>query len=295
MALVETCRKVGMTKEDSKDVIKLPEELKADQSYSSKIGVGDQIDPRDVVSIAADFGIRQIVQNSVAVPGAELQTSQLMLERPSEFIANPLSSILQPHNVNQEEELKLRRFFFEFRSAREKYAVIDEIRAYVASLTTSEDLLTDVALAADELFTNAIYNAPHVKFEKNVTGAPRTSDNGNADYIRPSQIFIGHDKERLILGCADSYGTLNPEALVKKLKACFQAGYIDEVQKSTGGAGLGTYLIFQAASALYVAVDKGKRTVVCCSFTLDRKKRRNAALMKNLHLCSDEEEPGTQV
>lgn len=139
-------------------------------------------------------------------------------------------------------------------------------------------------MVADELFTNAIYNAPHVSFAENGPGVARTHENGNTLSLMPARLFLGADSSRIIIGSEDSYGTLNPCHLLKRLKACYTEGTNVAMNWSVGGAGLGTYMIFRSALAYYAGIEQGKRTVVACSFAQGARRSEN---VRNIHFSID--------
>lgn len=265
--------------------VEIPGSLESGRSYEVAIGVGDSIEAPAVVQFASEFKFRQIVQSSGHDYDLEVLTSELMLTRPEVFVENPLSSILDPLNASPERELEVRAFGTSFSSAKEKKKILDDLEAYALGVSRSESLTADIRLAADELITNAIYNAPHVNYEQNGPGAPRTRDYGDSPNLRPGSIFVGHNEKRLILGCTDAYGTLNPNHFIVRLKKCYEDGATESMNVGTGGAGLGTFLMFQSALSMYVGVSVNRRTVVCCAYSLERRARVRAALPKNLHLC----------
>lgn len=268
-------------------LVEIPEKLERGRCYDVAIGVGDSIEPPVVVQYADEYRLHQIVQSSGHDYDLEMLTSELMLTRPDLFVDCPLAAILDPACANNARETELRTFNREFITAKDKKPLLHEVRDHIFSLSNSESLTEDICLAADELLTNAIYNAPHVNFQKNGPGAPRTSTFGEANDLRPGSLFIGHNDKRVILGCSDAYGTLNPKALLAKLKSCYENGAADSVNFGTGGAGLGTFMMFQSALSLYLGVSPYRKTVICWAYSLERRARVRSALPKNIHVCTD--------
>lgn len=274
-----------MTKKPN--LIDIPGHLQTGVIYDDAIGVGDGIEPRTVVDFAKSFNLRQIVQTSAHDHELELKTSELMLKKPDLFLNFPVSSILDPESVGTARENEVRSYSRQFLNANEKSQILEEIRVHCLDISKSESLVADICLAADELITNAIYNAPHVLYAQPGPGAPRTAEHGQSPDLRPGEIFIGASGTRLILGCADAYGSLNPNHLINRLKSCYDNGVAESVNFGTGGAGIGTFIIFQSASSLYIGVAQSQRTVICCAFSLERRPKVRAAVPKNLHICAD--------
>ena len=269
----------------NRGIVEIPNELESDCKYARSIGVGNQIKPNEIVEFSHDFDLRQIVQGSSQNYEALLKTSAIMLGQPELFLQNPLSSILDPENAGTEREQTLRVFNRRFRFGSEKSDILNEVRDVVLGICTSDAITSDVCLAADELFTNGVYNAPHVKFESNGPGSPRTLGLGNNPGLRYGELFVGFDKHQLIIGCIDEYGTLNPRHLIKRLQECFIKGPEKAMNLGSGGAGLGTFLMFQAALSLFVGVDAHQKSVVCFAYSLERSARIRSNLPKSLHLC----------
>jgi hypothetical protein len=267
-------------------IIEIPGKLEAGRYYHQAIGVGDNIDPKSVVELASDYKFHQIVQTSSTDTELEMLTAEIMLNKADLFVHNPLSSILDPAHAGPAREQEVRAFVRHFKQANEKRPILHDLREFISTVSSSESLNSEIAFAADELFTNAVYNAPHVKFDQNGPGAPRTSEFGDAPGIRSAELFAGYSNTRIVVGCADHYGTLNPNHIIKLIMDCYEKGVRDALNFGPGGAGLGTFLVYQSALSFYVGVTQNQKTVVCCSFSLEKRAKVRAQLPKNLHICT---------
>jgi hypothetical protein len=271
---------------NSLSIVEIPGNLEAGRYYHQSIGVGDNIDPQTVVGLASDYKFHQIVQTSSTDTELEMLTAEIMLNKSDLFVQNPLSSILDPAQAGPAREREVRSFMRQFKQANEKRQILHDLREFVSTVSTSASLNSEIAFAADELFTNAVYNAPHVKFSENGPGAPRTSEFGDAPGLLPGELFAGFSNTRIVIGCADYYGTLNPNHIIKLIMDCYEKGVRNALNFGPGGAGLGTFLIYQSALSFYVGVTQQKKTVVCCSFSLEKRAKVRAQLPKNLHICT---------
>ena len=115
------------------------------------------------------------------------------------------------------------------------------------------EMVSDIA---EELITNALYDAPHEAhwFDSPV---PRTT----SVELRPEhacEISYGIDGDRAFVRVRDPFGALTQERLLQVLKRC--RGKDVQFDESRGGAGLGIWRVFLAASTLVVAVRPGQLT-----------------------------------
>lgn len=266
--------------------INVPEELAECQTPEASIGVGDQLSPGEVVNLAIDYKLRQLVQRSHPESHLEMKTAELMLQHPSKFMNFPVSAILNPEQVSTQQESSLQIFTKEFTKASHKTDLLTEIEAILQTVKVPKSKMQDILLSVDEMVTNAIYNAPYVNFELNGPGVQRDKAHGERDDLKAARVFVGSNGQRLVVGYMDSYGTLNPLRLLERLRACYTNGPKGAMNWAEGGAGIGTYMIFQAALAYYVGVIEGQKTVVACTYSLSRD-RSKQEVPKNLHLATN--------
>ena len=117
------------------------------------------------------------------------------------------------------------------------------------------DLLRD---AADELLTNAFYDAP---MEAGVLKQPisRTQQVTLPDESACDMVYACHD-DLAVVRVRDPFGSLTRARLVEVLSRCARTDMAVEVDETRGGAGLGLWRIFSAASFVAIAVVKGRYT-----------------------------------
>jgi len=117
------------------------------------------------------------------------------------------------------------------------------------------DLLRD---AADELLTNAFYDAP---MEAGVLKQPisRTQQVSLPDESACDMVYACHD-DLAVVRVRDPFGSLTRTRLVEVLARCARTDMAVEVDETRGGAGLGLWRIFSAASFVAIAVVKGRYT-----------------------------------
>jgi hypothetical protein len=84
----------------------------------------------------------------------------------------------------------------------------------------------------------------------------------------------------------DQYGTLNIEKLIERIKLCYIHNPKSQINFGPGGSGIGTFMIFDSCTSLYVAVQRGICTTVCCTFATKLSARKRNQIPKNIHLLA---------
>jgi hypothetical protein len=127
-------------------------------------------------------------------------------------------------------------------------------------------VLTDVA---DELITNAVYDAPRDR-----DGELRYLHVDRRDklVLLPTEfvtVRFGTDGRRFGVSVTDGFGGLGAARVASCLTRGASSG--DQIEQKAGGAGIGFYLTLRACDHLAVAIAPGRRTEVTALWQLDRR------------------------
>jgi hypothetical protein len=146
-------------------------------------------------------------------------------------------------------------------SSMDKGALLKNIGVYAEALGVNPRLAGQFCTVADELITNALYNAP-----RDASGNARNAHMSRAEPVflqANEQIDIRYCCDGRILGISvsDPFGSLTKERLLNYLAKCLRKG-TDQVDTKPGGAGLGLYYIFEGVSHLIVNIAPGEQTEV---------------------------------
>ncbi|NJL24918.1 MAG: hypothetical protein HC902_06920, partial [Calothrix sp. SM1_5_4] len=133
--------------------------LKADPSC---IGVTNSLDPARVLRCALEQGYTHICQRDGVHFDEELASSEKLLESPDAFMNFPVASILSPSDLSRAADLKHLALDMRFSSSRQKPEVLDRLGKFSESKGLARTLSDDILAVADEMFTNAVFNAPFV-------------------------------------------------------------------------------------------------------------------------------------
>jgi hypothetical protein len=114
--------------------------------------------------------------------------------------------------------------------------------------------------AAEELLTNAFYDAPVA------AGAMKKPVSRTQDIALPDDsacdLAYGCREDLAIVRVRDPFGSLSRRRLVEVLSRCARTDMKVEVDETMGGAGLGMWRIFSGASFVGISVVKSQHTEV---------------------------------
>lgn len=172
--------------------------------------------------------------------------------------------------------------------ALERDTVIERLTGVVRALGGGRRLIDAVALVADELVTNAIYNAP-----RGADGQPRYASRSRRDKVtlEPTEyvrLDYGSDGRAFGIAVTDNFGGLTPETIRCGMERCLTAD--NQIEQKLGGAGLGIYTSLGNVNQLVVNVDQGVKTEVIALWDLERRGRgTGAASPGSLHVFASNE------
>lgn len=240
--------------------------------------------PELLLARCLNSGVKHICQVDSGALESELNTAALMLKDPETFLKYPVSSVLAPAEASASKEAELTVLSASFNRVAEKPAHLGQLRQLLMSQQCSGSLLADVILIADEMYTNAVFNAPYIDLKTGYNpGIDRGDESITTGKEYPAQLMVGYTDERLVITCRDPFGTMSVPLLIERIYDCFVKGVSESMRMTGGGAGIGSYLVFSISSSTYVGVSKGKSTVVAASVHWKWNVRRRNAATKNMH------------
>jgi hypothetical protein len=251
----------------------------------ANIGVGASLSPQDVLRFATDHGFSHLCQKDGFNFDRQLESAKALIANPESYFQFPVTAILKPSMMDETNEKKLICMDQKFDSSQQKRALLDSITKYLEGQSLSQTLLEDVIAVADELITNAIFNAPFIDTRTNANpGLNRMDTEIKLKSGKFGRLILAHDENELVIGCEDPYGSLNLDHYLNKIRTTYLRGPAATMNFGSGGAGLGSYIIFNAGSSLYFGVKASKVTLLCCSIPLKMSYKKRVQLPKHLHV-----------
>ena len=253
-------------------------------SDSACVAIAESMDPLNILTVAMASNFNHICQKKGHAFKEEVETAKVMIENPDAFFQYPIATILTPFDLSDVSERALLASECNFNSSEQKQDVLNELYVAMNSKGLAQTIIEDVMAVSDEMFTNAVFNAPFVDFKSQVNpGVNRKELNITLDEGRFGRIFLAHDEKRLVVGCQDPFGSLSLEKYLKKIHRSYEKGPAATMNFGPGGAGIGSYIIFNAGASLYFGVWPHQSTIICCVIPLGLTNRKRMGLAKHVH------------
>jgi hypothetical protein len=156
------------------------------------------------------------------------------------------------------------------REYKGRTAAIDEVLAYAEKVGVRRQVRSAIGQVCEELLMNALYDAP-------------VDEHGNAIFAeveikarleqlspRPVSIRYAATEGGFAVSVRDRFGRLDKATVLRYIDKCLHSP--QQIDRKVYGAGLGIYLIVNAATQFVLNVAPGMATEVVCTF--DRKTAR---------------------
>jgi hypothetical protein len=145
-------------------------------------------------------------------------------------------------------------------SSRRRRDVEELVLDFATRVGVQSRLANQLCTVADELVTNALYDAPVDGDRFRFASLSRVTE---IELTPPEevQLKLTCDGRRLGISVTDPFGSLTTGKVLDYLGRCFQKGD-NQLERKAGGAGLGLYYIFESLSHFVVNVARRKRTEV---------------------------------
>ncbi len=146
--------------------------------------------------------------------------------------------------------------------AQQRSALVENLGTEVRRLGLGSHIATLSCLVADELLSNALYNAP-----VDATGRHTRVDEARHSprrLVGREVVTLRHacDGRYLAIEVADGFGSLERSTILSNLARSVNQGAPDKVQWTRSGAGMGLGLVYSCCTHLVFNIGVGRRTEV---------------------------------
>lgn len=166
--------------------------------------------------------------------------------------------------------------------AHDKSAYLAKVVDYANALGCNSRVVDLINGIADELITNALFNAPvdkdgnakyrHLKRNEDL----RLSDEESAT------LQFACDGDFIAVSSSDPFGSLDESTVIDYLNRCLSKGP-QQISEESGGAGLGLYRVFQSVSKFVVNLEPQKQTEVISLIDLRLTMKQFRLAAKSFH------------
>lgn len=236
---------------------------------------GTNLSPSALINSYLCDGFSHICQTGGFEYNLELKSTDKLILKPKTYFENNVAATLG---------LGTKLFERKFSQISEKSNLLEDIAKSWEPFSLPKSFSDELVLVIDELFTNAVFNAPVVDLKTQVNpGLSRERTDVQMHPGKFGKISLAHDKTRLVISCSDPYGTLNLNSYLQKVLTTYEVGADYSMNFGNGGAGIGSFIIFNSASSLYFGVRPGTETLISCVFPLHLSGKKRGMLPKHLH------------
>jgi hypothetical protein len=149
---------------------------------------------------------------------------------------------------------------------QEKSVVISAVSDFATAVGVRRKYRESIEQVLDELLMNALYDAPVDAAGKQMFADVPTKTRISLRMEQKAVVQYACEGNMFALSVRDSFGALKGDTIVKYLDKCLHAE--QQIDRKAGGAGLGLYIISNAATQFVVNIFPGVATEVMCTFDL---------------------------
>lgn len=167
------------------------------------------------------------------------------------------------------------------RGYRGRAMAVEEVLAFAARAGLRRSVRAAIGQVCEELLMNALYDAPVDGRGQPLFAA--VDHRARLDRLSPRPVSIRYAaKPRgFAVSVRDRFGRLDKRTVVRYLEKCLHGP--EQIDRKAHGAGLGIYLVANAASQLVVNVAPGIASEVVCTFDVSRSRAGLRALSFFVH------------
>jgi hypothetical protein len=145
-----------------------------------------------------------------------------------------------------------------------RQAAIDAVLAFAEDAKLRRQVRTAIGQVCEELLMNALYDAPVDEHGRQVFADVDPHDRTQTRSPRPVSIRYAATEQIFAVAVRDRFGRLAKDTILAYIDKCIHSP--DQIDRKTYGAGLGLYLVANAAATYVVNVAPGVATEVVCTF-----------------------------
>jgi hypothetical protein len=150
---------------------------------------------------------------------------------------------------------------------QEKSLCIARLSQFAEEMGLRRKYREAIEQALDEMLMNALYDAPVDEHGQPIFAEIPTKTRISLRIEQKVVVQYACDGKQFAFGVRDAFGTLERATVLRYLHKCLHSE--QQIDRKTGGAGLGLYLIASSASEVYFNVLPGVATEAICTLDLE--------------------------
>lgn len=141
---------------------------------------------------------------------------------------------------------------------------IDTVLQYAEAAKMRRQVRSAIGSVCEELLMNALYDAPVDESGRQIFAEVDPHDRRDMRTPRPVSIRYAATGDSFVVAIRDRFGRLAKNTVLSYIDKCIHSP--NQIDRKTYGAGLGLYLVANAAATYVVNVAYGIATEVVCTF-----------------------------
>jgi hypothetical protein len=154
--------------------------------------------------------------------------------------------------------------YMRLRDFKGRGKALDTIMQYAEDAKIRRQVRNAIGQVCEELLMNALYDAPVDAEGKQVFAEVDPRDRTKSRSPKPVSIRYAACEEGFVIAVRDRFGRLAKNTILSYIEKCLHSPI--QIDRKTYGAGLGIYLVANAAASYVVNVAFGIATEVVCTF-----------------------------
>jgi hypothetical protein len=153
---------------------------------------------------------------------------------------------------------------------QEKSLCIAQVSEFAESMSVRRKYRESIEQCLDEMLMNALYDAPVDEQGRPIFSDIPTKTRISLRVEQKVVIQYACDGKQFVIGVRDAFGRLDRVTVLSYLHKCLHSE--QQIDRKTGGAGLGLYLITNSSTGVYFNVLPTIATEAVCTFDLESPK-----------------------
>jgi hypothetical protein len=154
--------------------------------------------------------------------------------------------------------------YFRLRDFQGRSTAIDTILQFAEERGIRRQIRSAIGSVCEELLMNALYDAPVDESGNQIFAEVDPHARVDSMSPRPVSIRYAATKDQFAVAVRDRFGRLAKNTILAYINKCLHSA--QQIDRKTYGAGLGLYLVANAAAGYVVNVAHGMATEVVCTF-----------------------------
>ncbi len=251
---------------------------------STEVVVGKNLDDLETLRLAGHDNVSHVIQEEREDLKSKIQASINILNMPYSIFEKTFETVFfEEDNTANNPPNEIHQLELPFHSSTQKSIILNHVEAFLKSNKISSTLRSRILLVCDELFTNALFNAPVERSHKRISRTQKIHLNDELANI----LKIGISGDKLAVVCQDKFGSLNTKKYINHLASKYDKNGKNLINiNEDGGAGIGSFLMYGYCQSMYLGVKEDQETLFCFVFSTDRKKNYETNQPKSIHLST---------